>query len=846
MKINFHSEKFKKTVVWVMAIVLLPAFLIGGWLGGLFYKRDGAEEPSVKVFGEEVDYNQYGYFLDRWKPALDRAYGLRTTIDNAGAPGQQKDRFYYVSEFIEERPYLAPYIADNFLHMYAGLFLAVSNWIPSEKLEAAVRDEKETGDEVALEVLDNLFARYIEAERMGLVPSEGEVAETIERWFSGRPTPDGEIMFDQKGYQAFIQIFYSKYRLVRDDATFRQSNKDFHQTVAELIAIHRLEEIRFPLYSAYKTSPKKAVEQYLIDSQQRKVDFVVADVDCFMREAQKSIADNPPEIKNEALKKLYHEREVEYMQPRRINGQYILIDVDKLKSKITIDEEEIKKDLTEPEDLELRRYYSSHREEFRRPEPEAQPETPPAEHLPEEGTTAPAEDTPATGDEPGSAPGANDGAEDTASETEAVDAGEEERREDEYYDFSDVKEKVKEMAMKEKVENALEEAREKALKEKLDEINQETEDLIAAARNVDAPGIAAETFKDTSFGSVLKRLASFGKALAKDAGRAQLLPDLRPIAERHEEITWHSLEKPISSEEALARKDIGGEAFTILFKKIEELGRYEELEKYRFQSQPLSPERRNVSLYLTSGVIDGADEKHKFIFRISEVIEPHLIPFEKVDEKVRDELGADFHRSETEKRARHSLRVQEKTWLKQIEEGKFDFAKEAKSILKEKKAYLKTEKPATDETADNNGTEEDATPAEEPEFHTTSYFNHTFHEFEDVPTSKRLYFNEKAFDLEIPPGEPAVAIAGSVKERDDEEKLVDREVDCIVILRLTTGDKPVRRPSFREFLEARVAATNPFAEIPKSHISKRYEEVGKNITVKRPDVEMPPQEPLEE
>ncbi|MFH1550154.1 MAG: hypothetical protein ABIH04_06300 [Planctomycetota bacterium] len=836
MKINFHSEKFKKTIVWVMAIVLLPAFLIGGWLGGLFYNRGGGDKPSVKVFDEEVDYNKYVYFLNRWTPALDYAGDLKSAIEN---PEQQESaRVNYVSRLIEERPYLAPYTADA--SFSAGLFLAVSNWIPGEKLEAAVsvNGDKEIRDEVALEVMDNLFARYIEAERMGLVPSEGEVGETIERWFSG-PTPDGEIMFNQEWYQSFIYMFYIKYRQGRDEATFRQSNKDFHQTVAELIAIHRLEEIHFPCYSDYKAAPKEAAMQYLAESQQRKVDFVVADVDFFMREAQKYIADHPPEIKTEALDKLYHEREEEYIQPRRINGQYLLIDVDKLKSKITIDEEEIKKTLTEPEDRELRRYYDNHIEEFRRPpeaQPEAQPETPPAE------------DTPATGDEPGSAPGENDGAEDTASETETGDTEDEESKEDEYYDFSDVKEKVKEMAMKEKLESALEGAREKALKEKLDEINQETEDLIAAARNVDAPGVAAETFKDTSFGSVLKRLANFGKALAKDTGRAQLLPDLRPIAERHEEVTWHSLEKPISSEEALARKDIGGEAFAKLFKKFEELGRYEELKKYRFQmQQPLSPERRDVTLYLTSGVIDGADEKHKFIFRISEVIEPHLIPFENVDKKVRDELNADFIRTETEKRARHILRVQEETWLKQIEKGIFDFAKEAESILKEKKAYRETEKPEADDTADNSGTGEDAAPAEEPGFHTTSYFNRTFLEFKDVPTSKLAVFQRKAFALEIPPGKPAVAIAGSVKERDDKGELVDREVDCIVILRLTTGDRPVRKPSFREFLETRrVAATSPSAHILERHISERYEEVSKNIAVHRPEMEMPPQEPLEE
>lgn len=391
--IDWHSERFKKFAVWVMAalavLFLVTSFSLSGGIKeilsliGIGQKQ---REFEVKVFKEKVDLKEYADFRARWSRMLFfETSGLREYIRNSPAfrnfdpdmlgfhlyiSGNSRFWSDYISDLGQESQGTFPYMAH--IPFWEECFKGPT---PGEGLARALD-----------RYYDNFFTRYKEAERLGIIVTDKRVDDTLKSIFQYTSPTEKTPVFDERAYANYLK------NAGMDDAGYRRY-------VKERMMISDLEMLRCgspPLFLGdHMISPLEAAKKYVEAGEERKVRYFMASTKCYMADAAKKVAARP--LDEKALEKFYAESKL-YIQPRQVEGDALYVNVDALiaemEAKGLVKPEEIKKKIesTKLTDEEVQTYYKEHRDRYRKP-PVVRP---PSAGTTAPGTTAPAATTPTT------------------------------------------------------------------------------------------------------------------------------------------------------------------------------------------------------------------------------------------------------------------------------------------------------------------------------------------------------------------------------------------------------------------------------------------------------------------
>ena len=417
----------------------------------------------------------------------------------------------------------------------------------------------------------------------------------------------------------------------------------------------------------------------------------------------------------------------------------------------------------------------------------------------------------------------------------------------EYKPIEEVKDEIIAAIKKQRLETAMNTARNKHLDELYDDLN----DYVNEQRHIDVDTIAAETFKSASLGTMFGQLADFAAAMVKAAEKVEKLPDLKPFADKHDEVTLTKTKTYVNKKTALDADKIGGKPFANLLDR-----NYHEFDKY-YAFSAMDP---GTSKYMLSRITDGTrkddeDPAYKFVFRIEDVREPKLLDFDKVKTEAPEtyeKLLKDYDDKCIAEEADKKLENREKEIEAQIEKGEFDFAAEADKTVEAVKAYDewkknkdKEDKGENEDTEDKENmpgpgdtkstdptTEEDEDETEkEPEYKTTEYIDRTGR-FPGTYTQEAVM--QKVFDL-------AADEIALIRVKADE----DAEYESLLLIRLHKSDdeKPVRRMSFKEFREMMTEGWAPDNNRTAEENKLRFEYYASKVKIAIPELS---EEELEE
>ena len=236
MKIDFHSEKFKKTMVWIIALVILPAFLLGGGaLSGLFSSgpQNRLEEIEVTVFDDEIDPEEYYNFSQRWS----KMFGLTAKLETIYTKEELNAIVKKINEaasngFPGARQYTIMTAIDAYLP--GGMIWKVTSWIPGDQGENMAKLNQEKSDPFKNPVIASLFARAHLAEKYDLMPSDMEIDGKLYYWFNKPDYNINKQVFDPEAYKTFLTKLYG-------NIPYETADTNFRKTVGEYIAMDRLE-----------------------------------------------------------------------------------------------------------------------------------------------------------------------------------------------------------------------------------------------------------------------------------------------------------------------------------------------------------------------------------------------------------------------------------------------------------------------------------------------------------------------------------------------------------------------------------------------------------------------------
>jgi hypothetical protein len=331
---DWHSERFKKFAVWLMAI-LAALFLVTGFsskgsdvfgifrqIGAYLHIVKPADERTVKVAGEEVDPNEYDAFVVRWK-----------TIYRALSQGRI---------------------------------------------------------DLPVNTCDFFFVQIKLADKLGIVVSDKLVNDVIQSQedFAAQDTLRNE----PAGFSP--EVFKEKMNLY---AQYGLSEDGYRQYIKESLMMRQLEEVYTGriLPGVQPFSPLKAAETYADRVERRRVLYFKASILSFMQSARDKLGAVVPD--DDILKKFYDNAN-QYIPPRKVKGDYLYVNVPKLievmQAKGLLDKAKIEAEVRDKnkniQGWEIFKFYDENKDKLYR-KPAAPPVAKPAANKPDaaEGAVKP-------------------------------------------------------------------------------------------------------------------------------------------------------------------------------------------------------------------------------------------------------------------------------------------------------------------------------------------------------------------------------------------------------------------------------------------------------------------------
>lgn len=765
--INWHSERFKKVMIWVMALVLLPMFLFGAYelrtligLGGP--PKQGLEE--VRLNGEKADKNEYLAFIQRWQMAMR---------------GE--------SDAVHQQWGVNPSALTEAVY--------INSFYPYMPVQAFINDEGRPVDSNRLQrlmesYLDNFYCRYKEAEGLGILISDDRINSEIEN------SPPFQSKDPATGKSSFNEVLYTQYL-----SQWGMTEGAYRQFLRERMMIAQMEQIYLgPGYLGNTVvSPLDMAEKYAAEKEQRRVRQLKVTLASFMADARKNVQQRVDSgllaLGDEELKNFYNDPKNfgRFATPRRIKGDCLRIDMAKLGEAAKVNSEEIEKDVRKEIETEKEKNISALLTKYARFYDENKDRL---YRKPHEGTGPSGETEPGAG-----GPGAG--------EPEAGEPGGTPSPKDaEYFTYSEIEDRVREDYAKDMAEKAVKEKHDEEIRKRLNDIYKALEEHVNAHNAVDARGAAQYVFRGVSMGNLLEKLGAFLKVTMADARRREGAADLKTFAGGYEYIEYIPEGEFFSKDDAKDAPKIGGGELARLAtdrdpQETPPTGRYVDASKYAFAEEKLkTPEERLVCKGGLSGILKPGAGDDRFVFRILDVQERILVAFEALDEAakktVREALIANEAGEDAYKllyKCQERITMQAKEILQDPQQERFDFELEAQLLAEGRKKNLSA-------AGDGAG----ANTPEDPAFGiaVTEYLTRGSEKVEGIPETDVSDFIDAAFRLKPAGREPAIVHGISALEdlKKQRPEGVDEKKDFFYIIMLAgQKDNPIRRPARERFVK---------------------------------------------
>ena len=741
--IDWHSERFKKFAVWLMA-VLAALFLVTGFsyssvdfvaifqkMGSFLGVAHYENEFQVKVFGREANIDEYDAFTARWKEVV---------------AAESRD---HVALFMRVYGPFGATPVDAYLDYFGRAFY----YMPSKPLQEGFKNNNL--DKVLNEYYDNCYCRYKEAGEMGIVVSDRRVDEVIQaNPMFQNPDP----LSQQKGFSE--NQFMTWLNLTR------LAEQTYRQFLKERLMIQELEGMCMGrrLQGNLPISPLKVAEDYYNAAEQRRVMYFKANILSFMDSARGEVERQGETNPDDKKLKEYYKNAPQYIPARKVSGDYLYINLAKLiaemEAKGIVNKDDIEKEIrstaADIDEDAARKFYEENKSKLYR-KPPTEGESHPAKN-PDQTTAAP----PATP---------------TAAPPTAPSAARLAEKAPQYIPF--VLPRVKEDLIKHKIEESL---RQKSL----DALYKQLEDYINEANSVRTRDIAKATFRDVSAGNFLEKLAGFLKASLADARNREVVADLKAFADRYPPgiVEYSPAMEPFSKDDAEKAPRIGGKDLarvpSDLFIK--------NVRNYHFENQKSMPyEDRKICEGGISGFLTPADENFRFVIRIFKAEEGRRPDFATLTEEQKNNVKKDYFEEKVKEEAYKQLYTHLQADEKDVENPLFDFSKDAKNLEADELKYRNSH----------------LHPGEEPGksiedfIKQTTYFDKTTTEIPDISEEDRTAFIQRAFEL-LPDGKNSTVVARIRDPQEGMPKAIDTDKTFFYVLKLT-DEKPILHPSFKQF-----------------------------------------------
>ena len=759
--IDWHSERFKKVAIWIMA-GLLVLFLVGSWqlrqiIPGL-RPRQGPD-VEVTVLGRKADLREYFSFRERWKWVIEgeSEYWKRVS----------RYRMYMQKEENPEERGMAEGYARYFNFRFP--YMPIKDFLYTE-------DHRVTSMRLSRlldKYLDNFYARYKEAEKMGIQVSERRIDESVKTNF----------LFQYKD-EATERWSFNEQEYATQLRNWGLTESAYRRFLLEQLMIEEMERMYLGLTFLGNTpvSPIEMAENLARRSEQRRVRYVKATLSSFMADARVNVDEQIKSkllrIDDEDLKAFYEDPDNRhiYATPRKVRGDCLYVSMSKLTEGMDINRSEVEKEIREDAEENLkpshyRDFYEKNRDRLYRRTAEAKP--PAAEPAPQGARPPVPPDGPPA--RPESAP----------------------RNKADYIPYYEIPDRVREDLIRQRTDETFNKRRNEEIRKRLDNIYRELEDYVKAFHRVDTRAVARETLRDVSMGNLLEKLTAFLKLTTADARRREGVADLKAFADRHDCVEYLPEGDFFSNEDAAAVPRIGGGDLAKLATDYDPedpgKGRYVDIDGFASFSEEAEtrPEERRVFKGALSGILKPDEGDDRFIFRLLDVQERELPDFDKLAETnpaLRERVREDYIDGLVKKEAYRLLRDHRElleTIIKKETEEEFDFEFEAKMLARNREKYRAGLDRQNGEVSSGEGEDENFGIKQ------TEYFFRNSREIEGIDDADVEDFIAAAFDLDPRAGKPAI-----VRELPEKPGKIDEEKDFFYIIMLVEEkDKPIRHPS---------------------------------------------------
>jgi len=770
--IDWHSERFKKFAVWLMA-VLAVLFLVTGLssrgdeffalfpkIGKFLGIVSSSSDFKVKVFGKEVNTDEYESFVERWRGAVS---------------AESND---YVYRFMMV---YGPYGLTS-ADAYQAYFQRAFPYMPSRPLMEGIRDNRL--DKVLAEYMDNFYCRCKEAEKMGMLVSDKRVDELVQ-------TNPMFMSTDPLGQQrAFNPVRFATW-LSQSGLT----EPTYRQFLKERLMIEQVDEMyvgRF-LPGTLPVSPLKIAEEYRQSAEQRRVEYFKAGILSYMDAAQAEAAKRGEDKPDDKTLEEYYNNSPKYVPGRKVSGDYLYIDLAKLtaemEAKGVVNRSEIEPDIqlkmARVSYAEMDDFYNKNKDKlYRKPVEPTPPAPEPAPTEPPAGTGNPiADNTTPPAAEPSPAPPAAEPASaqptapaESPKPAETAPAPPAEEQETQYLPADYVK--IKDDMIKQGIED---EARLKSL----DELYKQLEDCLKDADSIKTRDIAGAVFKDVSMGNFLEKLGGFFKASLAEARKREGAADLKVFADRYPGIVEYvPAVGPFSKDDADKVPRIGGKDLA----RVPEDLFVRDVKHYHFAKREFTPYAdRKICAGEISGFLTPSDENFRFVIRVLEAEEGQRPAFATLTEEKKNDVKKDCFEEKVKEEAYRQLYVHMQADEMAIAGNSiFDFDKDARNLEADEVKYR------------NEHLAEGEKPIESiPDFVKPSpYFDQSTPTIKDISDDDRTAFIKAAFDL--PADGSKSAVVARIADPKDMPKTIDTATVFYYVLKLAE-DKPILYPSLEQF-----------------------------------------------
>jgi hypothetical protein len=807
--IDWHSERFKKFAVWVMA-ALAVLFLVTSLSSGDFFTLlhnigsflgivSSTGGGEIKALGTAVDPNEYRSFVARWKMVIAIEYG-----HNFEAPDE------YVS---------------------------------------------------------NYFSRYKEAEKMGIMVSDKRITEAIQsnQLFMSPVSLQGQqYVFDDIKYKQYLSLFNNAgvseggYRqLVKEELMIQQLETmytgwglDGPGRFVRRLSIFEGGLPEFLPVMAWRLPGNEPIDlvalarDYVEKNERRKVIYIKASIYSFMESARAEIKRQGGDVVSEDDLAKFYDLASRYTPPRKVSGDYLYIIAPKLIEEMQkrglVKKEEIEAGIREEvkmmKDEDVRDFYFANRDKMYRksgleeatraveplrtsiPRAQSAPEAAPApEPAPPEGTTAPGAGSPiadneTTGEPPASPPTAGTPVRLPAPAIAKPKPATGLKLENYLNPRLD---EIREDIIKQRVGKAVRQ-------QSLEAFYKQLQDYINQFNAVNTREIADAVFQGVSMGNFFDKMGAFLKLSLAEARRREGAADLKAFAERFPgAVEYGTVAAPFSKDTAEKVPVIGGKDLARvpveLFVK--------DVKGVNFASQEAAPSAdRLVYPGGVSGFLAPGEGDNRFVFRITNAEEGVKPEFASLSAERKREITDDCVMERVKEEAYKEL-LNHQTANEADMVGQngnpptYDFQKDIDVLQKDAQAYI-------------DGLKAQGKPAPElPKREETPYFDRKTTEIKGIPEDDLVGFIPAAFELA--PGKKPAALADAIRK--DAPATIEIDKVYFYVIRLA-DDKPILRPSRAQFEENKMALLVPLL-LPQGMINyyemlqKRMEQADANLQI---------------